>query len=56
MLVTGYIVDEHSPVEAMIKRYNDAIEALNNHDRKLGDKPDAKDSKPKLLTDKDFWL
>lgn len=56
VLVTGYIVDEHSPVEDMIKRYNDAIEALNDHDRKLGDKPDAKDSKPKLLTDKDFWL
>ena len=56
VLVTGYIVDEQSPVEDMIKRYNDAIEALNDHDRKLGDKPDAKDRKPKLLTDKDFWL
>ena len=56
VLVTGYIVDEHSPVEDMIKRYNDAIKALNDHDRKLGDKPDADDSKPKLLTDKDFWL
>ena len=56
VLVTGYIVDEHSPVEDMIKRYNDAIKALNDHDRKLGDKPDAGDSKPKLLTDKDFWL
>jgi len=56
VMVTGYIVDEKSPVEDMIKRYNDAIEALNNHDRTLGDRPDAKDSKPKLLTDKDFWL
>ena len=56
MLVTGYIVDEHSPVEDMIKRYNEAIEALNKHDSKLGDRPDASDSKPKLLTDKDFWL
>jgi len=56
VLVTGYIVDEHSPVEDMIKRYNEAIEALNDHDRKLGDRPDKDDSKPKLLTDKDFWL
>ena len=56
VLVTGYIVDEHSPVEEMIRRYNEAIEALNAHDRKLGDRPDAKDSKPKLLTDVDFWL
>ena len=56
VMVTGYIVDEHSPVEDMIKRYNEAIEALNKHDKTLGDRPDAKDSKPKLLTDKDFWL
>ena len=56
VMVTGYIVDERSPVEEMIKRYNDAIKALNEHDRTLGDRPDAKDSKPKLLTDKDFWL
>ena len=56
VLVTGYIVDEHSPVEEMIRRYNDAIEALNEHDHKLGDRPGAKDNKPKLLTDPDFWL
>ena len=56
VMVTGYIVDEHSPVEDMIKRYNDAIEALNAHDRTLGDRPDANDSKPKLMTDPDFWL
>ena len=55
-MVTGYIVDEQSPVEDMIKRYNDAIEALNAHDRTLGDRPDAKNSKPKLMTDPDFWL
>ncbi len=56
VMVTGYIVDEHSPVEDMIKRYNEAIEALNKHDKTLGDRPESKDSKPKLLTDKDFWL
>ena len=56
VMVTGYIVDEHSPVEEMIKRYNDAIEALNAHDKTLGDKPDAKKNRPKLLTDKEFWL
>lgn len=56
VMVTGYIVDEHSPIEEMIKRYNDAIEALNNHDKSLGDKPDAKKHRPTLLTDKEFWL
>ena len=56
VMVTGYIVDERSPVEEMIKRYNDAIKALNEYDRTLGDRPDADDGKPKLLMDKDFWL
>ena len=56
VMVTGYIVDERSPVEEMIKRYNDAIKALNEYDRTLGDRPDAADGKPKLLMDKDFWL
>jgi len=56
VMVTGYIVDEHSPVEEMIKRYNDAIKAINEYDKTLGDRPDANSSKPKLMTSKEFWL
>ena len=56
VMVTGYIVNEHSPVEDMIKRYNDAIKALNDFDSKLGDRPDADKSKPALMTSKDFWF
>ena len=47
--------DTGSP-EVQIALLTARIEALNAHDRKLGDRPDASDSKPKLLTDKEFWL
>ncbi len=56
MMITGYIINEHSPVEEMIKRYNDAIEALNDFDSKLGDRPGASESHPALMTTKEFWL
>ncbi len=56
VMVTGYIVDEHSPVEEMIKRYNDAIEALNEYDQSLGDKSEGKKHKPQLMTSKEFWM
>ena len=55
VMVTGHIVNEHSPVEDMIKRYNDAIKSLNDFDKRLGDGKDA-DKKPSLMTSKDFWF
>ena len=55
VMVTGHIVNEHSPVEDMIKRYNDAIKALNDFDKRLGDGAEA-DKKPSLMTSKDFWF
>ena len=54
-MVTGHIVNEHSPVEDMIKRYNDAIKSLNDFDKRLGDGKEA-DKKPSLMTSKDFWF
>ena len=56
VLITGYIVNEKSPIEDMIKRYNDAIKALNKYDSELGDRPDADKSKPGLFTKSEFWL
>lgn len=41
VLITGYIIDEQSKVEEMIKRYNDAVKALNDFDDNLGDRPGA---------------
>ncbi|MBQ9502698.1 MAG: hypothetical protein IJU70_11120 [Lentisphaeria bacterium] len=55
VLVTGHIVNEHSPVEDMIKRYDDAIKELSAFDKRMGDRPDA-GKKPALMTSKDFWL
>ncbi|MBR7140146.1 MAG: hypothetical protein IKD44_11445 [Lentisphaeria bacterium] len=56
VLITGYIVNEKSPIEDMIKRYNDAIKALNKYDSQLGDRPDAEKSKPGIFTKSEFWL
>lgn len=41
ILITGNIVNERSEVEDMIRKYNDALKALNRFDRSLGDGPDA---------------
>jgi len=56
VLITGQIVTEKSPVEDMIKRYNDAIKALNKYDSQLGDRPDGEKNRHSLLADKEFWL
>lgn len=41
VMITGYVVDEKSPVEDMIKRYNDAIKALNEFENTMGDRLEA---------------
>ncbi|MBE6389484.1 MAG: hypothetical protein E7043_04850 [Lentisphaerae bacterium] len=56
VLITGYIVNEHSEVDALIRRYNDAVKALNEYDATLGDKPEADKHRGVLFQDKDFWL
>lgn len=56
VLITGHIVNEHSEVDALIRRYNDAIKALNNYDAALGDHPDADKHRGVLFQDKEFWL
>ncbi len=56
VMITGYIINERSRLEDLIQRYNDAIEAINDFDSKLGDGPNADKHKPDLLTNKDFWM
>ena len=53
VLITGYIVNERNELEEMIRRYNDAIEALNKFDQTTGDKRPA--VRTPLLGRKDFW-
>ena len=54
VLITGYIINEHNELEDMIRRYNDALEALNRFDETTGDKRPA--VRTPLLGRKDFWL
>ncbi|MBE6378632.1 MAG: hypothetical protein E7051_07445 [Lentisphaerae bacterium] len=56
VLITGYIVNEHSEVDALIRRYNDAVKALNEYDSRLGDRKDADKHRGVLFQDKEFWL
>jgi len=54
VLVTGYIVNERSQIEDLIKRYNEALKSLNTFDGTLGDK--AKPSKSATPIDSsEFW-
>lgn len=55
VLITGYIVNEHSEIETLISRYNDAIKTLNHYDKTLGDKPDAQKHRGVLFSNEEFW-
>ena len=55
VLITGYIVNEHSEIDDLVRRYNDAVKALNNYDKALGDNPDADKHRNVLFQDKEFW-
>lgn len=55
VLITGYIVNEKSPVEDMIRRYNDAIESINQFDNDLEDRKNKKSHQKRLLNTKEFW-
>jgi len=41
VLVTGYIVDERSKVEDMIKRYNEAVKTLSIFEGELAEQHEA---------------
>ena len=53
VLITGYIINERNELEEMIRRYNDALEALNKFDQTTGSKRPA--IRTPLLGRKDFW-
>ena len=54
VLITGYIVNEKSQVEELIKRYNEALETLNDFDNTLGDKAKPRKGANKL-DHSEFW-
>ena len=59
-MITGHIINEKSPVQDMIKRYNSAIDLLNDYSDNLGTENGSGKkflpNKPSLFLDKDFWL
>lgn len=55
VLITGTIINEHSRLEEMIKRYDEAIKALNDFDNKLGDRPDSAKKPKGMFEDLEFW-
>jgi len=54
VLVTGYIVDEKSRVEELIKRYNEALTSLNQFSETLGDKAKPRKGATKVDSS-EFW-
>ena len=45
IMITGHIINEKSRVEDMIRRYNDALEAINDFEDNLGNSADGKHKK-----------
>ena len=45
IMITGHIINEKSRVEDMIRRYNDALEAINEFEDNLGSSTDGKHKK-----------
>ena len=61
VMITGHIINEKSPVKDMIKRYNSAIDLLDEYSDNLGESGEnggksSASKKPSLFLDKDFWL
>ncbi|MBQ7731425.1 MAG: type II and III secretion system protein, partial [Lentisphaeria bacterium] len=46
IMITGHIINEKSRVEDMIRRYNDALEAINDFEDNLGSSADGDYKKP----------
>jgi general secretion pathway protein D len=46
IMITGHIINEKSRVEDMIRRYNDALEAINDFEDNLGSSADGTYKKP----------
>ena len=45
IMITGHIINEKSRVEDMIRRYNDALEAINDFEDNLGSSADGNHKK-----------
>ena len=56
VMITGHIIHEKSQIQDMIKRYNSAIDLLNDYSDRLGEDGESTSlRKPSVLFSKDFW-
>lgn len=55
VMITGHIVNEHSPVEEMIGRYNDAIQAINDFNESIAEGDGDHTKHRGLMTEWEFW-
>ena len=55
VLITGYIVNEKSPLEDMLKRYNDAINSINSFNKDLEIRQEPKNQNRRMLRTEEFW-
>lgn len=55
VMITGHIVNEHSPVEEMIGRYNDAIKAINDFNESIADGDGDHTRHRGIMSEWEFW-
>ena len=55
VMITGHIVNEHSPVEEMIGRYNDAIQAINDFNESIAEGDGDHTKHRGIMSEWEFW-
>ena len=55
VMITGHIVNEHSPVEEMIGRYNDAIQAINEFNENIAEGDGDHTKHRGIMSEWEFW-
>ena len=55
VLITGYIINEKSPVEEMIKRYNDSLRSLNSFNKDIKERGKSSNRNRRMLNNPEFW-
>ena len=55
VLISGYIINEKSPVEEMIKRYNDSLNSLNGFNKDIKERSKYSNRNRRMLNKGEFW-
>ena len=55
VLITGYVITEKSPVEDMMRRYNDSINLLNKFNKDINERSKPQNQGRRMLKTEEFW-